>query len=416
MDYFNVRSLFSKNQYGFLPGKGTDLAIGTHVTRIAAAIDKHMYTMAVYLDFRKAFDVLDINILISKFRKYGIGGLALSWLMSFCRGRKQVVNINGCLSNEAQLQYGTAQGGVLGPILFLIFINDLLGLELYSSLFAYADDTAIVCSAYNRQSLMLRIKKDLQKIAEWLIINRLLINSSKSKCILFFDHNKSKDLLRDWYDLRCHNHQCLYSCTCTSIEIVDNVKYLGVYIDDHLKWDHHIHYLTKKLGKVSYALYHMKKFIRSDQLKKVYTSWFESLLRYGIMHYGATYPTIVQPVIMCQRRVLRIMYSLGRYDRVSHLFQQENILTFNQLHYYSTIMHVHKYIYLFNVKHTDNRLRSAQHLLLEIPSFTKELSRHQFCYIGPTLFNAFVKQCGNDVHFEEKVKIKPKAMRFVTEH
>lgn len=131
--------------------------------------------------------MLDINILISKFKKYGFGGLALKWLDSFCRNRRQLVKVNNHFSQIVTLNYGTAQGGVLGPIVFLIYINDLLNLQLHSRMFAYADDTALVCSAFNKDILKVKINSDLEKVSKWLINNKLLINVSKSKCILFLD-------------------------------------------------------------------------------------------------------------------------------------------------------------------------------------------------------------------------------------
>lgn len=186
MFYFNAISFFSSSQFGFLPHKGTDLAVREHVGTITENVDKHKYTVALYLDFQKAFDVLDIDILICKFKKASIGGAALKWLSSFCRERKQVVKINNVLSDVLELQYGTAQGGVLGPLLFLVYINDLLNLNFYSFIFAYADDTTIVCSSCNRDSLKVQLGRDLEKISQWLIKNKLLINSSKLKCIMFF--------------------------------------------------------------------------------------------------------------------------------------------------------------------------------------------------------------------------------------
>ena len=132
----------------------------------------------------------------------------------------------------------------------------------------------------------------------------------------------------------------MYRCVCCNIEVVDCVKYLGLYIDKRLKWDHHINLLSKKLRKANHVIYHLRHFVRSEQLKNVYLSWFESLLRFGIIHYGGTYSTILKPIVMNQRHALRNMHSLKRMDRMSYLFSENNILTFNQLHQYSIIMFV----------------------------------------------------------------------------
>lgn len=413
LNYFNGRNLFSKHQYGFLPGKGTDLAIEKHITSLTTSIDSQKYTLAIYLDFQKAFDVIDLNILIGKFRMYGIGGLALSWLESFCRNRRQVVKINNQYGKTFDLQYGTAQGGVLGPIIFLIFINDMLNMELNSAIFAYADDTALVCSAYNRQLLKSKISKDLDKISNWLISNKLLINVNKSKCIMFFDHDKTRDYLENMFSLYCHKHHCIYDCLCSVISVVSSVKYLGLYVDQRLKWDEHIIYLAKKLRKVNYAIYHMKSFIRADQLKRVYMSWFESTVRYGIMHFGGTYTSILKPVVMCQRHSLRIIYNIKYNERLTYIFEEHDILNVIQLYKYALIMYVSKYFNQFRIKQVNRITRSSQFITLDVPFFTKEMSRHQFCFLGPKIFNNFVIFSGNHICYENKIKVKMKAREFV---
>jgi uncharacterized protein YktA (UPF0223 family) len=413
LKYLHDRNILSENQYGFLPGKGTDLAIERHISEITKAVDKRKYTLSIYLDFQKAFDVLDHNILFCKLRKYGVGNRALDWFKSFCTGRKQVVKINGHTSDVLELKYGTPQGGVLGPIIFLIYVNDLLNINLHSRIFAYADDTAIVCSSYSRESLKMHVNSDLEKISRWLVNNRLVINCAKSKCILFFDHGISRDVLRESFNFVCHRHQCIYKCECSNIEIVTNVKYLGVLVDEHLKWEPHISYLCAKLRKINYALYFLRDHVKSLYLKKVYVSWFESVLRYGIMHFGGTYATLLKPVIMCQRHALRTIFSLKRCDSMSHLFIENNLLTFNQLHVYSILMYVKKFIYLFNLKPVSRLTRSAQYNLIKEEFFTKETTLHQFCSLGPKFFNKFARVFGNQIYLDERFVFKRKVLQYV---
>lgn len=416
MIYFTDRNIFSKNQYGFIPSRGTDLAIEKHIHNIATCIDMQKYTLALYLDFKKAFDVLDIDILLRKFKTYGIGDLAYLLLESFCKDRQQVVKINGIISNVLDLKFGTAQGGVLGPIMFLIYINDLLQVELNSSIYAYADDTALVCSAYNRKSLLTKINLDLSKVSQWLIRNKLLINTSKTKCILFFDCNFSKTYRQNLFDLKCHSHQCIYECTCSDIEIVESTKYLGLYVDQHLKWNVHIGHLTKKLRKINYSLYHIRNFIQGENLKRLYLSWFESTLRYGIIHYGGTYPTILKPVLMCQRLAVRTIFRVKKTESVTYLFQENNLLTVLQLHIYSLIIYIHKNSSEFPFKQANRTTRSAQVASLLVPNLRKELSRHQFCYLGPRTFNEFLRKYSISVLLEKKPKVKIKALEFVMEN
>lgn len=415
MNYFEERNLFSHNQFGFLPGKGTDIAIAKHVDSITCSVNKHKYTLSMYLDFQKAFDFLDINILVNKLKQYGIGGNALLWLESFCRGRKQAVKINNILGDVLELFYGTPQGGVMGPVLFLIYINDLLNLDLHSSVFAYADDTALVCSAFNRESLNKKINNDLNKISNWLINNRLLINAEKTKCIMFFDTDVCKNELRNLFNLYCHKHLCVYNCNCTNIEIVEFVKYLGIFVDQRLKWNHHCNFLSTKLRKINYALYHIRNFLTSNNLKQLYLSWFQSTLSYGIIHFGGSFVSVLKPLIMCQRNALRTIYNIKRMEQMSYLFSEKSILTFEQIFIYNLIMHVHKYLDEFPLRQVVRVTRSAQHFSLELPFFVKESGKHQLCYLGPKYFNTFVQLFGNEIVFEKKPRVKLKVMQFVKE-
>lgn len=413
MNYFTITNFFSNNQYGFLPDKGTDIAIYNHITDISKSVDSHKYTLAVYLDFQKAFDVLDINILIRKFKKCGLGGRALQWLQSFVNDRRQVVKVNGVTGDVRGLRHGTAQGGVLGPIVFLIYINDLLNIEFNSSVYAYADDTALVCSAYNRELLKRRINEDLSKISKWLIENKLLINSSKSKCVMFFDLADTKQSLQARFDLICHKHKCLYQCNCCNIEVVDHVKYLGLYIDKNLKWDHQAYYLNKKLRKINYSIYYLRKFIKNEYLKNIYTSWFESTMRYGIIHYGGTYPTIMRPIIMCQRHAVRNVFGVRRTHPVTHIFHNNNILNFNQIYLYSLLLFIYKYKNCFQLHQASRVTRSMHYTRIQLLNFVKEKCRNQCCYVGPREFNKLILHYGNELMFERKPKFKMKLRQYV---
>lgn len=413
LKYFLDRSLFSDRQFGFLPGKGTDLALDKHVSEIVTSSDKFKNTLAVYLDFKKAFDVLDIDLLIGKFKRYGIGGNALKWLVSFCRGRRQVVKINGVKSNVLELKYGTAQGGVLGPIIFLIFINDLLELQLNSKIFAYADDTALVCSAYNRDSLKIQIQNDLNKVSNWLIANKLLVNSSKTKCILFFDQNKKINELQNIYKFYCHSHRCIYECACSTIDVVDSVRYLGMIVDRFLKWDQHVIKLNKKLRQINYSLYYMKNYLKIQHLKTLYSSWFESTLRFGIIHYGGTYPTVIKSLISSQRQALRIIFNIKKWERVSYVFSEQNFLNFYQIYKQSCLLYVHKYINLFPLQVFTRQTRASQYITLKIPILNKQTSRNQFCYNAPKLFNSLIAHFGNDLLFYKKPKFKMKVIYYL---
>lgn len=414
LNYLLKNSLLSKNQYGFIPKKGVDLAVQHHIRCIAESVNLNKHTLAIYLDFKKAFDLVDINILLKRLRAYGIGGKALQILSTFSKGRKQVVKIKNQYSGVLELYNGVAQGGVLGPLLFICYINDLLNInDLNSTTFAYADDTALVISAYNKHNLLRLVQNDLDKISQWLANNKIIVNSSKSKCILFFDRFKTCDRLQSNFRLHCHLHHCLYNCICEEIEIVENVKYLGLTIDRNLKWDSHIRLLSSKLMKINYALYFLRGFLKPEFLKQLYYSWFEGTMRYGIIHFGGTYQSLLKPVELAQKFAVRNIHHLRKFDAVTYLFEQDNIFTFKQLYELSTLVFIKKHIDDYEFKQPQLSTRASTKISIILPNFVKEMARKQFCYSGVKVFNEFLANQGNDLLFEGKPKFKMKVKQYI---
>lgn len=132
-----------------------------------------------------------------------------------------------------------------------------------------------------------------------------------------------------------------------------------MYISSDLKWEFHIRCLASKLREINYSLYHMKQFLRSEFFKQLYVSLFESAMRYGMIHYGGTYSTMLKPVVMCQRHALRIIYGLRRTDRMSYLFIDNNILSFNQLYKLNTMMYVYRHLLSYPIKRMYRETRAA---------------------------------------------------------
>ncbi len=160
--------------------------------------------------------------------------------------------------------------------------------------------------------------------------------------------------------------------------------------------------------RINYALYYCRNNLREEYLKQLYISWVESTLRYGIIHYGGTYPTILEPLVMAQRLAVRTVLFVRKYDRLSHLFSINNIFTFSQLYHYSCINHVYKFINNYELRDFRVNTRASRFFTLKIPNYKKELSRKQFCYIGKELMNNVIQVFGNEILQEKKPKFKMK--------
>jgi hypothetical protein len=193
VNHLKYNNLLNQNQFGFQKGFSTIhhlLKLSNHVTN---ELNKKNYTVGIFLDLKKAFDVAPHNILLKKLEKLGIRGVALRWFTSYLEGRTQRVDIEGELSEIEEITISILQGSILGPILFLCFINDLPNCtELLTLLFA--DDTASLVSGKELGPLIQKANSELQKIATWFRANKMAVNVSKTKYIIFKPKGKKINL------------------------------------------------------------------------------------------------------------------------------------------------------------------------------------------------------------------------------
>ena len=187
--YFLIRyEFFAPNQFGFLPKKNTDLAIVSKVKLITAALESNLKVSAIYFDLCKAFDVVNHALLIKKLELYGFRGVFLNWLKTYLVGREHQVSIGEKYSQSLLVESGVPQGSVLGPLFFLIFVNDLFNLKINGKIFSFADDTALIVTEKSENSLIEKLKTDCEAIRDWFYMNKMEINVEKTKVTPF--HSK----------------------------------------------------------------------------------------------------------------------------------------------------------------------------------------------------------------------------------
>jgi retron-type reverse transcriptase len=193
VNHLESNSLLYEHQYGFLRGKSTEQTF-LHITDyITKALNKGDYCIALFLDLKKAFDVCSHEILLKKMKKFGVDNLALRWFESYLSDRIQVVDIDGVLSEPKSINISVLQGSILGPILFLMYINDLpLSTELKS--FLFADDTTGLTSGSSLPQLIDKFNEEIQKLATWFRANKMCVNTSKTKFIIFHSKGKKVEL------------------------------------------------------------------------------------------------------------------------------------------------------------------------------------------------------------------------------
>ena len=218
-------------------------------TKIVNTLDKGNYACSVFLDFAKAFDTVNHKILISKLENYGIRGTVKQWFESYLSNRKQTVKIGNTFSDEKQITCGAPQGSILGPILFLLYINDIKNSAKQINFFLFADDTSTFLMHKHIEELEKIYNKELKNVKNWLDANKLSLNISKSNMILF-KKNRTKT-------------SKILSVKIMGEEIKEKeyTKYLGILIDNKLSWKQHINHVNLKVSKGLAILYKLRNYV-----------------------------------------------------------------------------------------------------------------------------------------------------------
>ena len=329
--FLDANKILSDSQYGFRSGMSTDHAAAELVEQIASAIDGQRCCAGVFIDLKKAFDTVDHELLVEKLKVYGIRDVANKWLQNYLTNRKQYVVIDDHSSDMLDMTCGIPQGSVLGPILFIIYINDICNVSDVVKCVLFADDTNIFCSEKNDTDLQLTLNRELGKLFVWFSVNKLSLNLSKTNYILFCNRSADTDL-----------NICINTINVTRVQ---SSKFLGIIIDENLNWKPHIQLVKSKLSKTLSIIYKASKLINCEGMFTLYCSLFLPYLTYCCEIWGNTYTTNVNCLYVIQKKLVRIIHHEGRLAHTNCLFQQMHSLKFHDLVKYRTAIIMFKLYY-----------------------------------------------------------------------
>ena len=301
------KNILYANQYGFRKKHSTSNAINHSVDQITAGLESKNHVIGIFVDLSKAFDTICHSKLLTKLENYGIRGPSLSLISNFISPRKQIVNLNGTKSNERQVLYGVPQGSVLGPLLFLLYINDIVNSCSLGHLVLFADDTTIFVTAKTENEVYEMANNVLHLINLYLLSNQLHINLEKS-VFLHFKPKISANNRKTCARARAYGNEHVISINGTKLHKTDKVRFLGVIIDDQLSWGNHIEYLEEKLSSSIIIIKRIRKFIPQIHYKKLYHSLFETHLIYGITAWGNASKNKLKTLFSIQKRCLRLLF------------------------------------------------------------------------------------------------------------
>lgn len=332
--FMNDCHLLNNSQHGFLKGKSTQTALYQFTKCILDFFEKGEAAFGLFLDLSRAYDCLDRDILLKKLEMYGVRGQALHWLRSYLFDRSQIVNVIKYGQNHKSKKlfndHGIAQGSILGPILFVIYINDIYCVKEnpFQIIINYADDTNLLVGNKSLCHLLTDTNLFFDKVSKWFVKNKLILNSEKTNSLFF--RTKQSNLERI-------DHLCVGN---DNMIVTENTKFLGLYINEHLDWSFHIHHLTKKLNSVCYGIRVVGKYMNEKTLRILYFANFESTLKYGIIFWGRN--AGIQECFVAQKRVIRIVKKMDFNQSCRNVFRQLGVLTVYALYIFECLMFLYR--------------------------------------------------------------------------
>ena len=319
--YLETQKLLYPSQYGFRTKRSCEQAIMELVGNILQSKNQNEHCASIFLDLSKAFDTLDHTILLQKLERYGIRGIALEWFWNYLKDRSLVAKIttgpNLTVKSESyNITYSAAQGSCLGPLLFIIFMNDIHLLPVYSSIILFADDTTIFNSHKSTKFLKYTLEHDLKLMIDWFKANALSLNMDKTVGIKFWDSSNSFILKVD--DMPINMTNC--------------AKFLGLYIDKNLTWHTHLSHLIEKLHTNRWMLSLGKHSLNQICLKNIYHSHIQLHISYGLSVWGSMITQQkINEIFNIQKQCVQIIAGLRKTDNTSYLFSELRILKIKDL-------------------------------------------------------------------------------------
>ena len=316
------------------------------LNNICDSLNNNKHTIAVFCDLKKAFDTCDHRILILKLKKYGLADTEINWFKSYLTDRKQFVTINKSSSPLLNITLGVPQGSILGPLLFILYINDL---QLSSKFLAllFADDTTLLLTHSNIDELMVMANTEFQKICEFFRVNRLVLHPDKTKFILF-TRSKIKQLN---LNLVCNNnnpdqnlaHNISGIGQVQSGDMIPAVKFLGVFFDPDLNFKFHIGKLKNKLSRALFALRSVKNTLSKSSLQLLYNSIFNCHLLYAIQIWSCTNSSLINELFKLQKAAVRIISGSKYNAHTEPLFKNLQILPLPDLISFSKLQFMQRF-------------------------------------------------------------------------
>ncbi|KAL5249657.1 hypothetical protein ACHWQZ_G018500 [Mnemiopsis leidyi] len=338
LDFLDKNNSLFENQYGFRPGRSCEHALLNAQNSILHSLNKNQVSLLLLLDYSKAFDLLDHETLLRKLEHYGIRGIVKEWFRSYLTNRTQYVSINDTYSESKSIDFGVPQGSILGPLLFVIYINDLPGISSLAKFILYADDANIIVSGSSLDEVSRKANELIGSLVDWVGVNGLSLNVKKT-CYMIFSRTR---LNLDRFTISIDN---------TVIERKTRARFLGVIMDEKLTWAEHIKAIKAKMTRYIGVMYKLKRLLPVSARLQVFQSLVQSHLNFCSLVWGFASKNHIESLFTKQKQAMRtVMSGYVNYKyrdgnppaHTKRAFESHNVLTVHSIIVKNALILLHK--------------------------------------------------------------------------
>lgn len=409
MTYIDEKNILVSQQAGYRRNYSCESSINIVLSDWKMIKDQNEHIVCVFLDLKRAFETVDRIKLLNKLKEYGIGGVVHKWLDSFLTKRKQKVKINGVTSNELEIDLGTPQGAILSAFLFILYINDMPNNLKHCRINLFADDTLIYMSGTRINDIIGKVNEDLSGVFKWLCVNKLKLNVEKTKYMIIKGTNS-----------RTHDADVSVKINNERLECVDTMKYLGVLIDNQLKFKKNCEYVCKKAAKKIGLLGRLSRYLTTNAKINIYKSIISPHFEYCPTILFMADCADMSAFQKLQNRAMRVILRCNRYTSIKEMLNGLQFMSIRQIIIARTLQFIYK-MKIGKIPQCASLMRTRGELHtyptrsrdnFRLPKTNKTCTQNSLFFKGTKIFNTLPNEIKNEPN--EK-RFKKQIIKYVKE-